>query len=606
MKIEMIPWTQFMVKMENLYTELTVEKIENESAGPESKEINDYKELFTKVLGSQTKQKRRFARRVKGQRLVLKADPGLGKSTFCKKLAWDWAKGQFSRFSVVFVLKLKFVEPGQSIESILLQQYSSLNSQGVRECDVKQLLDKFGDRCLIVFDGFDELEGGNDDVMKIIEGRRLRHVSVLITSRPHEVRDVENELEHVVRIDGFTSRHCKEFCSKALKGQDKQNQVLEFHRVNFMYDNTFASPMILQFICIIANDQDDYMDLTKRNVPRGEIYWRLLRCIYRKFCKHNGILDSEKGFMEVMKKLGNFASKLLNSKSHRFSRGEVIEDVDENVFKYGFLVGHQDYTLTATYVRVEFLHDSVFGYLLMFYYSQRELSKQIVFTSEQIGLKVALQETNEGKMAVNMCGCNTLHLHFYLWLVRHKDTSPDRGLKECALRRLFTNVLNIRTLYWSEFCTDLFKHHAVVNVNGAHRQKDELVISFLQSVLSMCDKVENLYLGVYDPIDWILKSLSHLKHRIKLIKIMDPENIDALTIYSTTEVCSLGMKTLAIDVLAWSYVDQVLSFFKEPVAAFVLADIPYKCGGELPLNVSTLMNPLVRQLHIVGRFAVLL
>ena len=272
MKIEMIPWTEYMVKMEDLYTELTVEKIENKPTGPESKVINDYREQFTQVLGSKIIRKRRFEKRVKGQRVVLKADPGLGKTTFCKKLAWDWAKGEFTSFSVVFVVKLKFVKSGQSIESILLQNYSSLNGQGVRECDVKQLLDKFGDRCLIVFDGFDEFEGNNEDVMKLIQGRHLRHVSVLLTSRPHSVRDIENILQHAVRIDGFTSRHCKEFSSKALKGQDKQDQVLDFHRVNFMYDTQFGSPMILQFICIIENDHDEYMDLTKRNVPRGEIY----------------------------------------------------------------------------------------------------------------------------------------------------------------------------------------------------------------------------------------------------------------------------------------------------------------------------------------------
>ena len=37
MKIEMIPWTEYMVKMEDLYTELTVEKIENKPTGPEIK-----------------------------------------------------------------------------------------------------------------------------------------------------------------------------------------------------------------------------------------------------------------------------------------------------------------------------------------------------------------------------------------------------------------------------------------------------------------------------------------------------------------------------------------------------------------------------------------
>ena len=336
------------------------------------------------------------------------------------------------------MVKLKFVKSGQSIESILLQNYSSLNGQGVRECDIKQFLDKFGDRCLIVLDGFDEFEGNNEDVMKIIQGRHLTHVSVLLTSRPHSVRDIENILEHAVRIDGFTSRHCKEFSSKALKGQDKQDQVLDFHRVNFMYDTQFGSPMILQFICIIENDHDEYMDLTKRNVARGEIYWRLVRCVYRKFCKHNDISYSEDRFMEVMKKLGNFAFKLWNSESHRFERDEVIREVDENVFKYGFLVGHQDFTLTAADVRVEFLHDSVFLYFVMFYFSQIDLLNPVK------DLKHA------DKMYPTICAIAPERLHFYLWLVKNANIVPDGDFKKGMMQMQFVDAFNVKTLNWAE------------------------------------------------------------------------------------------------------------------------------------------------------------
>ena len=47
MKIEMAPWAKaYTVAMNQIYTELTLEKIENEPTGPEGKRIDDYKELF--------------------------------------------------------------------------------------------------------------------------------------------------------------------------------------------------------------------------------------------------------------------------------------------------------------------------------------------------------------------------------------------------------------------------------------------------------------------------------------------------------------------------------------------------------------------------------
>ena len=146
-KIEMVPWLKgYTVQMEDLYTELTVGKIENKPSGPESKVINDYKVLFnqTQLSHSPRKGKGRFKKKEKGKIFLVKADPGLGKTTFCKKLAWDWAKGHLTTFSITFCIRLKLVKPGQTIEDILMQQCPSFRQQGVGLYDVRQLLDKFG------------------------------------------------------------------------------------------------------------------------------------------------------------------------------------------------------------------------------------------------------------------------------------------------------------------------------------------------------------------------------------------------------------------------------------------------------------------------------
>ena len=128
-KVEMVPWLRgYTVKMEDLYTELTVEEIENKPTGPESEVISDYKELFDQVQGPDYSRKGRgkFRKRNKGKRLLVKADPGFGKTTFCKKLAWDWAQGHFTTFSVVFCVNLKLLKVGQSIEDVLIHQCPSL------------------------------------------------------------------------------------------------------------------------------------------------------------------------------------------------------------------------------------------------------------------------------------------------------------------------------------------------------------------------------------------------------------------------------------------------------------------------------------------------
>ena len=47
---------------------------------------------------------------------------GLGKTTFSKELALDWASGKFKLFTIVFFVALKLVHPKDIIETIIINQ----------------------------------------------------------------------------------------------------------------------------------------------------------------------------------------------------------------------------------------------------------------------------------------------------------------------------------------------------------------------------------------------------------------------------------------------------------------------------------------------------
>ena len=57
-----------------------------------------------------------------GEKVLAKGDPGMGKTTWCKKVTWDWAKGLFTAFSVIFFVSLKLVKPGAAIHNIIIEQ----------------------------------------------------------------------------------------------------------------------------------------------------------------------------------------------------------------------------------------------------------------------------------------------------------------------------------------------------------------------------------------------------------------------------------------------------------------------------------------------------
>ena len=73
--IEMAPWAKaYTVPMQDIYTELTLEKIENKPTGPEGKRLEDYKELFD------DKRCAPKARWKISKKILLKGDPGSGKN----------------------------------------------------------------------------------------------------------------------------------------------------------------------------------------------------------------------------------------------------------------------------------------------------------------------------------------------------------------------------------------------------------------------------------------------------------------------------------------------------------------------------------------------
>ena len=199
-------------------------------------------------------------------------------------------------------------------------------------------------------------------VMELIAGHILPQCSILLTSRPHAVAHIEPSFENVLQIKGFSRDHAEIFCDRALHSKDQKNAVVLFYENNFMRGGiTFASPMLLQFICILVENDTD-LDLARNKVAKGEIYWRLVRCIYRKYCEGRNVRFNHDELTEIFGEIGKFALKTMKNEQNCFQRGEIIRELGENAFELGFLVGYKDFRLVAnetTDISVTFLHETL-------------------------------------------------------------------------------------------------------------------------------------------------------------------------------------------------------------------------------------------------------
>ena len=150
MKIEVAPWIQeYVTEMDDLYTDLTLEKVDNRLIGGKDSKLYDYREVFSdyKEIFDDTKGKGyKFFPCLnsedgrEGERILFKGDQGMGKTTVSKKAAYDWAMGILKAFTIVFFVFLKLVEPGDSISNVIIQQTSCLESLRLKPSQLENIL----------------------------------------------------------------------------------------------------------------------------------------------------------------------------------------------------------------------------------------------------------------------------------------------------------------------------------------------------------------------------------------------------------------------------------------------------------------------------------
>ena len=97
------------------------------------------------------------------------------------------------------------MNPGDAIENVIIDQTPVLEGLNITGSKIKTILESFGPRCLLILDGLDEHAlGQNQDVIKIIEGRKYLFCNIIVTSRPHSTWDIEKHFPTIVSVEGFT------------------------------------------------------------------------------------------------------------------------------------------------------------------------------------------------------------------------------------------------------------------------------------------------------------------------------------------------------------------------------------------------------------------
>ena len=546
MKIEVAPWIKdYVVDMNDLYTELSLEKIHNRPAWQEVETLSHYSELFEK-----SKQIERLARSnnelpeqdsspakrsridsyssssdlpldlslCKSKKILMKADPGMGKTTQCKKISWDWAMRLFTHFHIVFLVFLKLVKPGDAIENVIIKQNPYMTGLGLTEHKVRDILQLLGNRCLLILDGLDEHAfGTNKDVLSIIRGEKYLKCNIIVTSRPHSTRQIEQYFPTVVRIEGFTRNKAKQFASKILNDDKliedvlnynpaKGDKVLGFISGQAKYVPVHRCPILLSFMCLLAREGD--IDLSNTNMHTGEVYTRMVRCLYKKYTIRKGLSFDTDQFHVAVFKIGNLALKTLLSGDPLLKRSDVIREIGEDAFDYGLLIGHEEAPMlireeTAD-MFVAFPHRSI---------------------QEFLGALYFMWMLDKGKDVRSLLGdncdqpiflMNPLFLQFCLWFLQNDQTYFHFENKHELYQGLIQ--FSVGLMNRPELLMETYSAFDILSTDIA---MDRLRGRFLTDILVKCNKTSKLILPNYrgNALDNILGLFNPILNEITCIDI---------------------------------------------------------------------------------------
>ena len=490
-----LPWDDsYTVDMEELYTELTLEQIENKPRGPTSVKLDSYMQLFEEKTtvtqqGKQTEQypERKSRRKQKGKKILAKGEPGMGKSTFGRKIAYDWAKGVFTAVSVVFFVSMKLIRPGQTIENIIIEQTPVIEGLGVDKSKLRSILEGLGSKSLIIFDGLDEYDlGRNEDVAKIVKGGKLLPCNILLTSRPHAVEKVMRYFPVQVRIEGFSKRYAEHFVSKHLLNSEKTLDLLNFHKNNFAFVLVHSSsfcPLLLLFVCILVDN--DELGPADKFIPLGEIYMKLVRFIYRKYCAQKGQTYDKKEFVSVLKRISKIAWRMLRSGQGWANQDDIIKEVGDHAFQLGLLIGHKGFNLSRQETADIHL---TFGHVTVQEFMGSLGFLQLLDEGESIESLIA---EDRGEQIIMQ---SRFFLRFCLWLLSDSCRNEyfefnNRDKVYNSLLGYVANTVNIVQLD-SEEIAEMFD---ILRVPFTDTGENLLFFKFIQGVLSRCHKTQEFY-----------------------------------------------------------------------------------------------------------------
>eukprot|EP00057_Strongylocentrotus_purpuratus_P028475 XP_011682949.1 PREDICTED: uncharacterized protein LOC105447047 [Strongylocentrotus purpuratus] len=242
--------SELVLEFKRIFTNLTLME---EDKGTKRKTPLLYDDLL------RTKVNERFPKR-----LLVEGEGGVGKTTFCAKIAWDWINGKgYQDFKLVLVILLRKTE-GKTLGEIVKSYLSDNNPVTAKQLD-KHILSN-PDDVFLVLDGLDELAvdlDSNQQIALITLNRLFKSGTVLITSRQWRSDEIRKnaDLRKVfafIAVEGFSAENLSSYITKFFDPDTASSEDLNRFISNndVIRGNMAPYPIYTAMLCIMWKEFD--------------------------------------------------------------------------------------------------------------------------------------------------------------------------------------------------------------------------------------------------------------------------------------------------------------------------------------------------------------
>ena len=365
-KVKIVPWDDSSsIQIDEIYIPLTWVRDDRKPSGVTQEKLEDYTDMF----------------KGKPTRMLVYGRPGIGKSTFCKKAAYDWSKALkeiLMNFSILLLIKLRDVCDVGNIRDVL-RASKLLASDGPISVDsLYDYIINNQDKVLLILDGYDEYSCAKEHspILEIWKGEQLRDCHVIVTTRQLKCDELRGPSHVQLEIQGFKSWERKRtYARKFLASEQDCDKFMSYLEEKDLYDMA-EIPLLLLMLCILWKEKH-HEGLPK---SRADIFTQFIQTML----DHKGEIQQPKPFQKVtstearedLSNLGKVAFEALLENRHYVRCSELPDNISSSFQKLREVGLFQIVNLTSLNPEegAYFIHKSVQEFLAAWHIKEEVLS----------------------------------------------------------------------------------------------------------------------------------------------------------------------------------------------------------------------------------------